>query len=70
VSENVGGRGGSLPKLKSALKMPMSHVLLHFLFVVIVRFLGFEVKIRTLSFSFYKDLYLLVRCWQEQNVTA
>jgi hypothetical protein len=62
--------GFLLPKLKSALKMPMSHVLLRFIFVVIVRFLGFEVKIRTLSFSFYKDSYLLVRCWQEQNVTA
>jgi hypothetical protein len=61
---------GFLPRLKLVLKMPMFHVLLHFIFVVIVRFLGFEVKIRTLSFSFHKDSYLLVRCWQEQNVTA
>jgi hypothetical protein len=63
---------GFLPRLKSALKMPMSQVLLQFIFVVIVRFLGFEIKSRTLSFSFSfsKDSYLLVRCWQEQNVTA
>ncbi|PMD56885.1 uncharacterized protein K444DRAFT_38593 [Hyaloscypha bicolor E] len=61
---------GFLPRLKSALKMPMSHVLLHFIFVVIVRFLGFEVKSRTLSFSYCKDSYLLARCWQEKNVTA
>jgi hypothetical protein len=62
---------GFQPRLKSALKTNVPYTSSLY-FRCNSSFLGFEVKSRTLSFSFSfsKDSYLLVGCWQEQNVTA